>query len=208
MVTPNAMAWRSFVLRIVLIVGGALGLRFLEWIFLPRPLPFLAPAILVGGGLYLLFIDQTSLPIRDGRFIKGVTGVGLIVLAFVLARPGKPEAVMPWQPYSDAALAAAKAAGKPVMIDFYADWCLQCRVLDRETFSRKVVVDAAKRVVTLRADLSDEGSPAAMRLAEKFAVFKFPTVVFIGSDGEERRNLRMHGGEMPAEFVLRLRSVP
>ncbi len=197
-------AWHPFFLRCVGIAGVALGLRFLEWVFLPRPMEYIVPTILLIGGVYLGFFELSPVPGKRGMLLKKGVGLLFVLLGFWLALPEKPEAVMPWQPYSEAALASAKASHQPVIIDFFADWCLPCHILERETFSRKRVVEAAKGFVLLRADLSEQNSAESLRIAEKFGIDGFPVVVFLGADGAERRDLRLLGPEAPDDFLRRI----
>lgn len=79
--------------------------------------------------------------------------------------------------------AAAKAAGKPVMIDFFAEWCKLCHVLDKKVWNDPDVVAEAQRFVTLKIDAtrSDEEMD---RIWEEFQVAGLPTIVFIDSRGE------------------------
>lgn len=75
------------------------------------------------------------------------------------AKPGGPEQGEheAWPPATLAAIDAAKKAGRPVVIDFRADWCLPCLKLEREVFSRPQVHTAAKDVVLLQADYTRAG---------------------------------------------------
>ena len=111
---------------------------------------------------------------------------------------------MPWRPYSAAALAEAGRLGRPVMIDFYATWCEPCQRLDRAVFGRRDVVEAARRFTTLRADVTDQEKPACVEAMKNHRVVVIPTVVFIGSDGVEKDDLRWVGLGSAPEFKRRM----
>ncbi len=132
---------------------------------------------------------------------------GVLAYVFIDDYEGSDKSLIPWQPYSETALTDAKAAGKPVLVDFSADWCEPCHRLDRLVFSKQKVADAAADFVALRVDMTDEKSPPAVELATKYAVFGYPTIVFIGRDGQERLRLRLFGVELADDFIKRLNAV-
>lgn len=82
----------------------------------------------------------------------------------------------------DAAIAAAKAAHMPVMIDFGAAWCIACKELDRSTFVDAAVRAEAARFVSIKVDTTDE-TAALNAIQERFGVVGLPHIAFIGSDG-------------------------
>jgi thioredoxin:protein disulfide reductase len=92
----------------------------------------------------------------------------------------------------DRALASATAAGKPVMLDFYADWCVSCKEMDKFTFKDAAVQAALAGAVLLQADVTanDEHDKA---LLARFEIFGPPTIAFFGRDGVERKNFRLVG---------------
>jgi thioredoxin:protein disulfide reductase len=97
-------------------------------------------------------------------------------------------------------VAAATAAGRPVMLDFYADWCTSCKEMERYTFSDKSVQAALSNAVLLHADVTRNDS-VDQELLQHFGIFGPPTIAFYGPDGEERRNFRVVGYMKAAEFA-------
>jgi thioredoxin:protein disulfide reductase len=97
-------------------------------------------------------------------------------------------------------VAAATAAGRPVMLDFYADWCTSCKEMERYTFSDKTVQAALSNAVLLHADVT-KNDPVDQELLQHFGIFGPPTIAFYGPDGEERRNFRVVGYMKAAEFA-------
>jgi thiol:disulfide interchange protein DsbD len=90
------------------------------------------------------------------------------------------------------AVASATAAGKPVMLDFYADWCVSCKEMDRFTFTDAVVQAALAGAVLLQADVT-ANDDADKALLARFEIFGPPTIAFFGADGVERKNFRLVG---------------
>ncbi len=97
----------------------------------------------------------------------------------------------------DRELAAAQAAGKPAMLDFYADWCVSCKEMERYTFSDAAVQQDLAGFVLLKADVTANGA-ADQALLRRFGVYGPPTTVFFGTDGRECRPFRLVGF-VPAE---------
>jgi thiol:disulfide interchange protein DsbD len=97
----------------------------------------------------------------------------------------------------DREITSAKADGRSVMLDFYADWCVSCKEMERYTFSDDQVVQALASTTLLQADVTanDEADRA---LLQRFDIIGPPAILFFGNDGRERRGYRVVG-YMPAE---------
>jgi thiol:disulfide interchange protein DsbD len=105
----------------------------------------------------------------------------------------------------DAAVASATAAGKPVMLDFYADWCTSCKEMERFTFSDAAVQAALAGAVLLQADVTANDA-ADKALLARFEIFGPPTIAFFGRDGVERKNFRLVGFAPAPRFAEHVKS--
>ncbi len=97
----------------------------------------------------------------------------------------------------NAELAKAKAAGKTVMLDFYADWCVSCKEMEALTFADPSVKKALEGVVLLQADVTPNDDKDT-ELYKHFGIIGPPSIMFFGADGIERKNYRVVG-YVPAE---------
>jgi thiol:disulfide interchange protein DsbD len=89
-------------------------------------------------------------------------------------------------------VAAASAAGKPVMLDFYADWCVSCKEMEKYTFSEPEVQAVLAQAVLLKADVT-KNDAEDQSLLKRFEIYGPPTIAFFGADGIERKNFRLVG---------------
>ena len=124
---------------------------------------------------------------------------------FLWPRP-KSEGVQ-WIAYEDQRLASAQFASKPVIIDFYADWCLPCKELDHKTFNQISVMEESRRFVRLKADLTRTSDESVKQLTARYRISGVPTIVFLDSAGHEVKNKRLTGFEKPEPFLQRMRAV-
>ena len=97
-------------------------------------------------------------------------------------------------------VAAASAAGRPVMLDFYADWCVSCKEMEKYTFTDADVQGALENAVLLQADVTANDADDQAML-KHFGIFGPPTIAFYGPDGVERGNYRVVGYMKAAEFA-------
>jgi thiol:disulfide interchange protein DsbD len=97
-------------------------------------------------------------------------------------------------------VAAASAANRAVMLDFYADWCVSCKEMEKYTFTAKPVHEALGNAVLLQADVTANDKDDQALLAN-FCIFGPPSIAFYGPDGRERRNFRVVGYMKAKQFA-------
>ena len=92
------------------------------------------------------------------------------------------------------------ALGKPIMLDFYADWCISCKELEHQTFSDPRVQQALKGITLLQADVTvnDATDKALMK---KLSIIGPPAILFFTPEGQELKHLRVIGFKPPEDFL-------
>jgi len=99
-------------------------------------------------------------------------------------------------------LDSAKAQGQWVLVDYYADWCVSCKIMEKQVFGRPEVLAALKDVRLLRLDVTAD-NPASRELLGRYQVPGPPSFVWIGPDGQERRAHRITGEVDAMTFLQR-----
>lgn len=176
--------------------------------------------------LLLVGLSAGSLLPRTGPWMKAVKalfGVLMLGMAVWVARPAWPylqslvgmapavsahHSVLPFERVRtvaelDAALAQAKAQGKPVMLDFYADWCTSCLEMEHETFSDPQVQARLKGAVLLQADVT-VNTADDRALLQRFKLFGPPGLIFFDAQGQELTAAQVVGFQKPQDFVRSL----
>jgi thiol:disulfide interchange protein DsbD len=182
-----------------------------------KPLFSAAPeAAFVAGGAAALGVLLGALHgAFDGaatRTFAKAAGVTLLVAAIVYgagaadARERRRSAeAFTWARDEAGALARAKTEGKPVILDFWAEWCVACKELDRTAWSDPRVREEAARFLAVKVDGTDD-TPAFQALTAKYGIVGMPTVLFIDSRGREVP-LRVTAAISAEEMLGALRAV-
>jgi len=183
---------------VVLAFAGSTGDPWTGW--------WLFFALGTGLGLpYIVLGTFSSLLVRLPKsgtwmvWVKRVFGVALIAVALWITNPlwlrtaPTTNSGITWQPYSTVVLQQAGTDKHPVLIDFYADWCIPCKEMDKRTYPNQQVIEKSRQFLMLRVDLTHSSSPEVEQLAKQFQILGVPTAVFIDADGRERAELRVVG---------------
>lgn len=196
---PRAGEWLAWVEQFFGFVLVGLALYFLDSVVPHRIISLILPYYAVAAGFFLAFVSTRG---RNWRpfmaFRLGIGAVAMIALAYLLVASRTAPAQLAFQSFNDTLLRQATAAGKPVVVDFSADWCVPCREMEHTTFTDPAVVRAASNFVRLRANLT-AGSPQNQALMKHFNVQGVPTTVFIDRTGQIRK--RRVGYIGPNDFL-------
>lgn len=202
---PRSGEWMLGVRKIFGFIMIAMAVYFLNPLLSAQWYRVLFSGSLFLGGAWLLIIDRSGDGTYGFRVFKAVVAIAMIVAATWLIKPSaEATARLPWQPYSAERLAEARTSGKPVVMDFYADWCIPCKELDEFTFSDPRLRKYADRFVFLKVDLTRDTGELERRLMEQYAIQGVPTIVFLDAGGAEIPELRLLGFEEAEPFAARL----
>lgn len=203
---PRSGEWMLGVRRIFGFVLIIMAIYFLEPLIGGQAHRIILSAGLFISGFWLIVIDASGEKTRGFRAVKCTIAIVMIVAATWLFRPGSsPQQEIEWHPYTESIIEEARSNGLPVVIDFFADWCIPCKELDTITFRDPAVVSYSGKVVFVKADLTLDTSEFAGRLKDEYAIKGVPTVVFLSPDGREDPELRLTGFEGPDKFIVRMR---
>ena len=225
---PRAGAWMEAVKRFF----GVLLLALAIWIVQPL-LPIgaqmlLWAVLLIFSGIYLRALDTLPLSANGWhRLFKGVGVVALLLGASYLigALSGARDILRPLGSLSrveaqaparvqfsrikdiaELELRITQARGQTVMLDFYADWCVSCKEMERFTFSDKAVQAALRPVLLLQADVT-ANSEADKALLKRFGLYGPPGILFFDAKGNEQADFRLIGYQDAALFLKTLQTI-
>jgi thiol:disulfide interchange protein DsbD len=229
---PKAGAWMDVVKAVfgVLLLGVAIAL--IERIVPPPVAMAMWAVLLICSGVYMGALRH--LAPEAGGWSKLWKGLGFAVLVYgvamlVGAAAGGKDTLQPlrglgigggaaaaqevtFQPIKsvdDLDRAIAAAGGRPVMLDFYAKWCVSCQEMERDTFSDPAVIKALGGFVRLRADVTDNDAQDRALMQGRFGIPGPPAILFFGPNGKELRDYRVIGFESPETFLKHLgRALP
>ena len=202
LISPIIPAWINMVLWALLLIASAIFLHALDplpahvsgWVRLWKGL---GVVLLIGGLALLLGMLAGSRDLLQPlNVFKGQTPVGTAMAAEphgLAFEKVKDVAAL------DARLAQAKAEGREVMLDFYADWCVSCKEMERFTFSDARVQTRLKNAVLLQADVTATND-ADKALLKRFNLFGPPGLIFWNGAGEQSA-YQVIGYEKPDKFL-------
>ncbi len=196
LVSPVIPAWLNMLGWATLLIVPAIYMHALD------PLPGNASgwqrlwkgvgvALLIGGGAVLVgLLGGARDPLQPLSFLRGAAVAATVAPAPTFQRV-KSVAEL------DERL---KSAGRPVMLDFYADWCVSCKEMEKFTFADAKVAAKMGQMLLLQADVT-ANSDADKALLKRFGLFGPPGIIFFDAQGGERTDLRVVGYQPPEQFL-------
>ncbi len=197
---PRSGTWLLWVERLFGVVLMSLAGFYLILAIQPKFLPFLIPGALVIGGIYLGFFEKSAKYGKKFSLFQKFAGLVAITTAILMTVMAPKERVV-WEAYAPEKIAQAKTAGKPVIIDFYADWCIPCHELDDKTYTDPKVIQALKGFVRLKVNMTEADDAETQATAESYEILGVPTIIFLDAKGAEVKKARTTGYLPPDEFM-------
>ncbi|MCU0835369.1 MAG: protein-disulfide reductase DsbD [Chromatiaceae bacterium] len=226
---PRAGAWMDAVKAVFGVLMLAVAIWLIERVIPAAVAMALWALLLICSAVYMGALQQV--PAGASGWSKLWKGLGLVLLAYgvlmlVGAAAGGKDTLQPLRGLAvgggaaqahaefrriktvedlDREVAAAAAAGQPVLLDFYADWCVACKELERYTFSDPTVIKEMGRFVLLQADVTANDEADKALLQGRFGLPGPPAIMIYDRTGQELRGYRLVGFKPAAEFAEHLR---
>lgn len=218
---PRAGAWMDAVKAVFGVSFLGLAVWMLSRILDAGWIMLMTGALAVASAVYLGALDRLADDASGWKKLWKALGVLLLILGaaeLIGAAAGSRDLLQPLRGLgggaavethltfrtikSSADLDREVAAGKPVLLDFYADWCVSCKEMEKFTFTKPEVAQALAGFTLLKADVT-ANDDIDQALLKRFNLFGPPATIFFGSDGMEKRALRLIGFEEAGKFVAR-----
>ncbi|MFH1372252.1 MAG: cytochrome c biogenesis protein CcdA [bacterium] len=226
---PGAGGWMESIKKFFGFVLLLMALYFIRTIIPPNMVAVLAGLLLVAFGVFGGGLDR--LTPESGFFLRLKKLLGLLALLMgvylltgtlirqgVILPPasqwlavgensGARTELIEWETDLEAGLARAMAEGKPVMIDTWATWCVNCRVLDTKTFGNPDVAGEATRFICIKVQLEKADTPISKKFMARFGLkhYSLPTTLLLDSQGRVHRTIK--GVIGPREMIAEMRRV-
>jgi thiol:disulfide interchange protein DsbD len=224
---PKSGPWLVYVKNAIGVLLLGLAIALLSRV-LPGQVTLLLIGLLAGGaGLFMGALEFVYKPPR--KRLGQLLGMFLVFYALAcwygafsgqtdpfnpIGQPRVVESNQPvqgtgaWQTVStsadlDRVLAEARSSGTALLLDWYADWCISCKVIEHEVLKDPIVVERLKGYRLIRVDITANNAEQRT-LLDRYQLFGPPALMFFGKDGVERADVRVIGEINAKDFAERV----
>jgi len=226
---PRAGAWMNTVKAVFGVALLGVAILMLERLLPPALAMVLWALLLICSAVYMGALNQLQ-PGANAWF-KLWKGLGLVLLIYgalmlIGAAAGGRDTLQPLRGLIpgggveqlgfkriksvadlERELAQARSDGQPVLLDFYADWCVSCQEMERYTFSDPSVMAELRRFVRLQADVTANDAEDRALIQGRFGLPGPPAILFFDRAGRELTHFRLVGFKPAEPFARHLRQV-
>ncbi|MFK8068387.1 MAG: protein-disulfide reductase DsbD [Gammaproteobacteria bacterium] len=222
---PRAGVWMNAVKHVFGVLMLAVAIWLLERILPAQLILALWGMLLIGSAVYMRALDTLTEVSTGWRRLWKALGIALLIYGTLLiigAASGADNVFQPLKTLAgsrsvelkqeklqfnnikgmkglEAAFSNAHAQNKSVMLDFYADWCIECKRMEKNTFTDKRVQQQLESVMLLKADVTPNDDED-QNLLKSMELIGPPAILFFTPDGTEKRKFRITGYVDPTAF--------
>lgn len=199
---PRSGEWMEGVKVIFGLILFGMALNTLEPLISKNIFKTIFPLYIILSGVYLILLSKKGISSVVYTKVKYLIAIIAVVWGTWMLKPAEATGEVSWKMLTslESIEQSISSVNKPVMIDFYADWCAQCKELDEYTYKNPEVVELSKSLNSIKVDLTKENQ----KITDKFNIKGLPVVVFLNTKGEEYKDLRVTGFLKPEEFKERI----
>jgi thiol:disulfide interchange protein len=185
----------------------AIGVKLLEAVQLEKIINVLYYAIILAVCVWMWGVCVSHNTPAVKKWIIRLIAIGLAIFFGFTLLTAPQKGLIDWQPYDAEIIASAQQGSRPILMDFTADWCLSCKILDKTVYSNKQVADLIKQkgVLAIKADTTGYDYPAAKALREIYNEPAVPVTVLLlpGKDAP----IKLRGNLIKNELIKNLQSL-
>ena len=217
---PRVGSWMNAVKQFFGVLLLAVAIWIISPVLPPAGVLFAWSVLLIGSGVLLRAIDPLPALARNVARLGKALGIVLLLAGAAMlagALGGSRDPLAPLEAFRAGGMAEAKPvqfervtsiadleahiakAGRPVMLDFYADWCVSCKEMERYTFRDALVSEKMSGLLLLQVDVT-ANTEEHKALLKRFRLFGPPGIVFFDAKGAEIPGLRVVGYQSADKF--------